>query len=615
MRTSNLFLSASLAMLVSLGAAAQNPLARTGQTEWPFAGSFAGKNIALEMAADGTKAEYAGTLVFDGQRYACEGSVRDGVLKGRFRAGGATFEFTAKVQADKLTLTSDGTDYQLERQRNGGLRPMGKDAQPAANGPKAGVGILLRQREDGSFAIDQIAPGGPAAKAKLQPGGILRAVDNQRVQGKSMPEVGALISGAAGTTVTLTIETDREIIDAMLIRAPLGQPPAAPAPGNRGRDQGEQPTAVNTGLPAVIKPGMRLTWWAGSASVAGARSVLVQNANGDWVDSNGQRYAEEGSVGAGGAGYTQLDIVAAGPDGIAADVHTWLISDLAANAVITTGNAGLVGNSQSLDTFWVNPAHLATLQDQNQHGVRILRGPYSLANRTYNSISIATTTGSGYSRQTYDLDTGLCLVNSSSSIGAAVMTADPSGRSGVGAGSTMITHTRLVSVREMQLPWANSALPAWLRQGSSFEYQGSYGTQIPGVPEVPSLPMSFSLRVDRVGNGFATGKSFSRMPGLMQPQESQADRVIGAAVIGGLFVDPRVLQQLRPDQVIDQDPVTGVRTVYAGVQDGCGIVVSQCARESTSFAYDLGSGLLRSSTMRQFGGVGTIQIDLRLARR
>jgi hypothetical protein len=263
----------------------------------------------------------------------------------------------------------------------------------------------------------------------------------------------------------------------------------------------------------------------------------------------------------------------------------------------------------------MNPAWLASLQDQNQDGVRILRGPYALGNRTYNAVSIQTTTSSGYTRQTYDLDTGLCLVNCSSSIGAPVITPGPNGQSGTSAGSTMITHTRLVDVRELHLPWAGAGLPNWLRQGSSFDYQGSYGTQIPGVPEVPALPMNASLRVDRVGQGFATARMSSRMQGPMQPQENQANLVLSAQSLGGLFVDPRALQQLRQDQVLDQDPITGVRTVFAGMQNGCGIVVTQCPRESTTYAYDLRDGLLRGWTTRQFGGVATTQVDMRLRSR
>src|SRR6185369_2323862 len=110
------------------------------------------------------------------------------------------------------------------------------------------------------------------------------------------------------------------------------------------------PAVAQAPLPAVLKPGMRLTWWAGSASIPGARSILVQNANGDWVDpSTGQKYAEANNP---GAGYTQVDILSAGPEGIAADVHMWLITDVATRQGVSTATIGIVGNSQSLDFLW-----------------------------------------------------------------------------------------------------------------------------------------------------------------------------------------------------------------------------------------------------------------------
>ena len=67
-----------------------------------------------------------------------------------------------------------------------------------------------------------------------------------------------------------------------------------------------------------------------------------------------------------------------------------------------------------------------------QGGVTIMRMPYPLSGREYKAIVMETRTGSGFSRYTYDLDSGLLLCLQVANRGGAVLTPNPDGTAGRG---------------------------------------------------------------------------------------------------------------------------------------------------------------------------------------
>ena len=69
-----------------------------------------------------------------------------------------------------------------------------------------GVGITIIQQEDDSgFLIVMVTPGGPAEEAGIEVNDLLIGVKDQDVRGMTTEEVGALVKGEAGTTVSLTV--------------------------------------------------------------------------------------------------------------------------------------------------------------------------------------------------------------------------------------------------------------------------------------------------------------------------------------------------------------------------------------------------------------------------
>ncbi len=255
------------------------------------------------------------------------------------------------------------------------------------------------------------------------------------------------------------------------------------------------------------------------------------------------------------------------------------------------------------------------MAEQDQGGLRVRRVRYPLGGRTYDALTVQVRGAGGYTRHTYDLQTGICIAYSSATQGANVSQIDPSGRVSSGAGVTTLVHSHLLNVRQLELPWAKSPLPRWLRSDLRLDYQGTYQSQIPGAT-VPPLGCQCELQVTQLGADFAALRLRSRLtdqPPL--PGDNGITRVIGAAQIGSLFIAPQSLARLRAEQVIDEDPVTGVRTLFAGSRDGVGCIAEQGAFDRLEYYYDLRNGMLVGWSQTTKSGIATNYTQLRLTGR
>jgi hypothetical protein len=89
-----------------------NPLG--SETADPFVGSFSGDNLTLTL--QGANGTYTGEMNFNGQPFPVQATAEGTNLTGTFTSGGNTFNFTATLQDNALTLTSDGSTFNLIKQ-------------------------------------------------------------------------------------------------------------------------------------------------------------------------------------------------------------------------------------------------------------------------------------------------------------------------------------------------------------------------------------------------------------------------------------------------------------------------------------------------------------------
>ena len=91
-----------------------------------------------------------------------------------------------------------------------------------------GIGVeVAAEPVDGGTEVEEVFQGSPAAKAGLERGDIITAVDGKSLAGKTVNQSGALIRGRAGTVVSLTIVRGKQRFSVRLRRADVVVPVVA----------------------------------------------------------------------------------------------------------------------------------------------------------------------------------------------------------------------------------------------------------------------------------------------------------------------------------------------------------------------------------------------------
>ncbi|MEV7953318.1 S41 family peptidase [Streptomyces sp. NPDC058316] len=101
-----------------------------------------------------------------------------------------------------------------------------EEFEQALDGSYTGVGISAKRSADGLVEVARVQPGGPAERAGIEPGDLLRTVDGRRVDKRPVSEVVALLRGdrteaAVGTTVSLGVQRGAALRTETLRRAEL----------------------------------------------------------------------------------------------------------------------------------------------------------------------------------------------------------------------------------------------------------------------------------------------------------------------------------------------------------------------------------------------------------
>jgi carboxyl-terminal processing protease len=90
-------------------------------------------------------------------------------------------------------------------------------AQESMAGEFQGIGAEVED-VDGNITVVSPIDGSPAAAAGIEPGDILRQADGVELTGMDVAEAAGLVRGPAGTTVSLVVERDGELLNIDIVR-------------------------------------------------------------------------------------------------------------------------------------------------------------------------------------------------------------------------------------------------------------------------------------------------------------------------------------------------------------------------------------------------------------
>lgn len=352
--------------------------------------------------------------------------------------------------------------------------------------------------------------------------------------------------------------------------------------------------------------GTRIMLYASSATVRGAHSQLVANSQGTFVNPNtGQRFSQEDTgPGSGGHGFTQVDLVYVDAS-VCVGVVTSLGMDPLTSALTTMSATAFVSDGGRCADFWIHPDVLARMPESHTFERTVLRGEEPFFGQLQRVQRIRDMTDQSTFQSTYDAASGFLLV-ASSAVRQQVATLGPGNVASPATGSTILTFSELRGVPHVPNPALGAPLPDYVRSLRTLHYAGATGMTLPGTPAVEQ---PFEQRLDVVAGGDAwlamRATLTSLNPIVGTTNVSHGEAVLTAAYVGGYFLSPQWLRALPPDELLDEDGITGHRTWVRHVDDRIVVITRRNASESTDFVYDRSTGWLVELTNERQVGAGT----------
>ena len=179
------------------------------------------------------------------------------------------------------------------------------------------------------------------------------------------------------------------------------------------------PELARSAAPSWVRSGVRITYYAASATIAGKGPVFQLDPQGPIfaTDGSGRRYSVKPGgrgEGMGGHGYGEYTIMSVGPDAvaIAADVYTIAGAISVPRLMTRTAYLGIPGSANDL---WVSPDWLKRVKTGMGTSLRILRMPYNVG--SVKRPAVAFTTPSSDMVLVYDETTGVLLYRGGSGEG------------------------------------------------------------------------------------------------------------------------------------------------------------------------------------------------------
>ena len=368
-----------------------------------------------------------------------------------------------------------------------------------------------------------------------------------------------------------------------------------------------QPEARRLPAPDWVKPGVRISYFVRSATVPESDYGLTESGDGEWEDpQTGKRYKREESVGAGGEGFGQVDVIAVGRTAVALQGSLYcLLQPGPPPTLYKFASDGFLGAAAGPADYWVHPHLLAAAMQTHTPTFFVLKGEYPVNGRPVPSLCVVTREADFYSSQAFSLETGLLVASTVSSRGKLAAVRLPG--EDAPRGNKSITTVRLINVRTLTLPGLNGRNPDWAMNVRRLSYAGLATIQIPGAPPM-QCPAQMVVEFGKRGPSWACYRSQLAYTIAGTPQSSASEGVCGPA--GGFWVDPAAYRDARPGAVLDDDPVTHCQTRIGQVGNGGFSVVLQGPGVGQESVYDAATGRLVGVTVVQPSSFTTFSFRL-----
>lgn len=477
------------------------------------------------------------------------------------------------------------------------------------------------------FAITTLKTIGPAAAAALP---ALRKV----AAGDASPEIRGLAQDAVaviggGAPPDGGDEEPPPAINNPPIKTPPDNPhqgffgphrPAGKVPHDLSAMVMTFPELAKMPAPAWLKPGFQFTFYSASATIAGEGPVFQLDPQGDiWADDgSGRRYSMKPGgritndlldAGHSGHGFAECTVVGVSPDAVAVAVEIYTIAGAISAPRLST-RMGFVGAPGCTGDLWVHPAWLAKVKAGKNMMYQVSRMPYSDGGAAHRAVAFAANDGSMVF--IYDEATGVLLYRGGSGEGEKGISLRVNGQDVPNTPTRMLTLSKLLGQRIPELPWGRLEAPDWVNRVRTMRFAGDVGLVVAGSPNIP-LPLTFNLAVQARGDGWVRchlTQSAGGVDGAL-PTHTEYDWMAGQAQLGGLWIAPDALGQLRPGQVLDRNAdtqfVTAVKGPVRTPNGGEMTVISRTGTGQTvTYGYDRKTGMLAYIEQQDRGLAGSM---------
>jgi hypothetical protein len=351
------------------------------------------------------------------------------------------------------------------------------------------------------------------------------------------------------------------------------------------------PELKQMAAPAWVKEGVRVSYYAASATLPADRFYYYRDAKGDV-----QRGDNPGPAGGGPMQYT---CVAMGPGKVIGNIMLF-VEDITTGVKVPSPG-GIAVDVPGVGAVWANPQALARADRFHGEGLTVTKMSYPLDGTTYRALHMHYVSDSAVTDETYDLDSGVMLYYQH-----AVLSADRR--------STQLAMEKYLGRRQTRVPGEAKSAPDWAMAAFRLRYEGAVRVLMQGSPVFP-MPTSLDLRKT---DGSARWSRYNIHKVTQGLAPGDAEMVCGVGeVCGGVWMPPSALQAMTQGQILDEDNVTGTRTAVemvgptpSGME---GVLISETCRGCQYlYGYDRRNGRMVYMKHSQQVGVATQETELRL---